>query len=543
VTDREPAESPCSSRGEDRTRVALCDAVVDWAIRCAEGAAERRDFERAVRWALVAARTASNFGGGRLVIPRIEHLLGRIGRSLPSLDGDVPSADPRVHWVHVMSEAHSVGGHTALVRRWIELDPADATHDVVLTFQTQCVVPSLADAVAARGGRVIPLGHVDSLVDRASQLRGLLTHAHVVVFHTHQWDVVATAACAHADGPPVLILNHADHEFWVGASVADALIHIRPSGREYAARHRGGRRHLYLPVPIPEPAARNNDPIEARAAARAALGVPLDAAVALTIGTPFKYTPVCDADFWACARQILERVQNGIIMAVGPYPHDPAIVRCASLTGGRLLAFGIRADLPLFHEAADLYLEGFPFGSLTAMLEAAAAGLAVVRAPAPCPPPFTSDGEALQGLPQPADFAAYVATSAKLLSDQTARRAEALDISAAVRRVHLGPAWAAALTALQHAVPRGGDSGEWAPPAPVRHAHAERWAQFRALVSGSEPVAFAKEAATELDLAMTGDWSLAVAILAARRHARAYGARRVEWIPLWRARPRRLASG
>jgi hypothetical protein len=179
----------------------------------------------------------------------------------------------------------------------------------------------------------------------------------------------------------------------------------------------------------------------------------------------------------------------------------------------------------LFFDAADVYIEGFPFGSLTAMLEAAAAGLAVVRAPVPCPPPFSSDGEALKTLPQPASFDAYVATCVQLLTGADVRRAAAHEISAAVRRVHVGGAWVSALAELRAAIPRRSVAAAWTPPAPAKPALAEQWAHLMAIVSGSEPMACAKVVATELGLELVGDWRLTAALLAARRHAGAYSCR------------------
>jgi glycosyltransferase involved in cell wall biosynthesis len=530
--------SPSTAGVDDaQARVIFCDAVVDWALRRAEEAHAREALEESLRWLLVAARTASRFGGSRLVIPSLEKLLREPGQTLASvdvratIDDGSAMADRRPGWLHVMSEAHTVGGHTALVRRWITFDPSDATHSVVLTFQDRCIVPELADAAAGRGGDVIPLGDIDRLIDRANRLRALIAGAGVIVFHTHQWDVVAAAACTYEEGPPVLFLNHADHEFWVGASIADALIHTRRSGLEYAERHRGGRQHLYLPVPIPAPPARTAEEQQsARLAARAALDLPPDAAVALTIGTPPKYTPVPGVDFFECARRILDRVPGGALIAVGPGPHEPLVARLSTDTDGRFKALGIRHDLPLFFDAADVYIEGFPFGSLTALLEAAAAGLAVVRAPVPCPPPFTSDGEALTTLPQPASFDAYVTTCVQLLTVADLRRAAAHEISAAVRRVHVGGAWASALAELQAAIPRRGVAAAWAPPAPAKPALAERWAHFMAIVSGSEPMAYAKAMATELGLELVGDWRLTADLLAVRRHAGAYSCRCIDSI-------------
>src|SRR5262245_38525549 len=210
---------------DDHARVIFCDAVVDWALRRAEQA----NAEESLRWLLVAARTASRFGGSRLAIPSLEWLLRGPARAVASVvrpttdHRSAMAGDRRPRWLHVMSEAHTVGGHSALVPRWIRLDPSNATHSVVLTFPDRCIVPELADVAAGSGGEVTPLGGIDRLIVRANRLRALIAGADVVVFHTHQWDVVAAAACTYAEGPPVLFLNHADHEFWVGASIADAL--------------------------------------------------------------------------------------------------------------------------------------------------------------------------------------------------------------------------------------------------------------------------------------------------------------------------------
>ena len=68
--------------------------------------------------------------------------------------------------------------------------------------------------------------------------------------------------------------------------------------------------------------------------------------------------------------------------------------------------------------AATVYLEGFPFGSLTAMLEAALAAVPPVMAPALCPLPYRSDDFALHDEPVPEDVDAYVARALALASRQ-----------------------------------------------------------------------------------------------------------------------------
>ena len=42
-----------------------------------------------------------------------------------------------------------------------------------------------------------------------------------------------------AGGPPVILLNHASHTFWVGASIADLVLNLRQAAQDLAKRHRG----------------------------------------------------------------------------------------------------------------------------------------------------------------------------------------------------------------------------------------------------------------------------------------------------------------
>src|SRR6185437_3034845 len=100
------------------------------------------------------------------------------------------------------------------------------------------------------------------------------------------------------------------------------------------------------------------------------------------------------------AATILRARPHVQLLAVGPN-EDARWRDLRAATGGRARALGPRHDLPRIHAAADVYLEGFPVGSPTALLEAGLRGLACVRAPADVPPPFAIDGPALDALAQP----------------------------------------------------------------------------------------------------------------------------------------------
>jgi hypothetical protein len=117
-----------------------------------------------------------------------------------------------------------VGGHTVLARRWIARNPGRRVHDVVLTGRAvDAADPALASAALASGGTVRSVADVASLRGRARALRALAARADVVVLHVHMWDVLSSLAFAYAGGPPVLLMNHADHAFWVGAALTARL--------------------------------------------------------------------------------------------------------------------------------------------------------------------------------------------------------------------------------------------------------------------------------------------------------------------------------
>ena len=120
-------------------------------------------------------------------------------------------------------------------------------------------------------------------------------------------------------------------------------------------------------------------------------------------------------------------------------------------TAGRVVTAGPQPDVRLYHDAADGYLEGFPFGSPTALLEVAQRGLPCVRAPRCVSPPFAFDGPALAGLDQPLDLADYARAAIALVDDPQERRRQGLALAASVRRHHAPLAW---LDRLREALPR-----------------------------------------------------------------------------------------
>lgn len=415
------------------------------AITCAE-----HDVEAAAGWALLSAEIADKMGCGRLMSAELEELLVKLATRIPVPKRGTPSDQRR--WLHVFSEVPSIGGHAALAARWIALDSGQDRHSLVTTSQEAADVPqTMYDVITSKGGTVRGLGGVKSLNERARRLREIAwQEADVVVLHVHMWDVVPVIAFGVPGGPPVLLLNHADHTFWVGATVADSVINLRRSGQEVTEKWRGVDRHAYLPIPLPMPIG--YDPHLGRTI-RAELGIPEQTTVFLTVGSHHKYITIGEVNFIDTACRLLKKVPDAYLIAVGPAADHADWQAARDVTGGRLLAVGPKHELAGYFAAADVYIEGFPFGSLTALLEAGLAGLPCVRAPIVCPPPFTSDGEALDHLPQPTDLDDYISQATVLATSPTYRRSQSKALKEAIERIHLGTDWQSFLDEIKARLP------------------------------------------------------------------------------------------
>jgi hypothetical protein len=485
------------SERDNQASLAASDAVFAWCLRSALRMEREGDIERAALWAYVAAGTGIYYGHSHLCSPPLETLVARLGTTIaPASPGTIASdsgGSRGRRWLHVFSETLIFGGHTVLARRWIGHDRSGDRHALALTMQSADKVESgLARAVTATGGSVKSVAGEGGLVRRAARLRQLaIESADVVVLHAHQWDVVPSMAFAAAGGPPVLLLNHADHAFWVGVSVADTVIDIRDSGLALSRRFRGVRRSAMLPVPLEDRGLAPPD----RTTAAARLDDPtlLDAGlVLLTVGSGYKYRKLAGLDFPETLARIVEMLPECVAIAVGPEANDPLWQALKAQTRGRVRAVGLDADLAAWHAAADLYLEGFPVGSYTALLEVALAGRAFVRKPLLAPPEeLPIDRGGLAGIEPPATPDAYVLQAMQYAHDPQVRSRDARATRSAVLATHCGEGWMARLEDLRGSLPSAHEPSTVGDLPSLTPGLRDYWARFHAAPRYEGPLEFA----------------------------------------------------
>jgi len=356
-----------------RARVAAAGAALaDMERRITELAAAGDD-ALAAAWAQVASDLAWNTPPGVLASPAIDDALEAIGlRQVPRAPR-LPRGDGPERVLHVITECAAVGGHSRMAWRWIGRDE-ERVPTLALTRHRGDVPAPLAAALAARGGEAVHVrGH--DLLERARAL-GRLVDAHdLVVLHIHPMEVAASLALAdRATRPPVLLVNHADHCFWLAPRVADLVVSTRPAAGRLCAARRGvhPERCAVLPVPA-EPAAAPPP----RDAARRALGLADGDVAMVAMASAYKLAAIDDIGFVDLVEPALAAIPDAVVLVVGPDDEGPW-AEARARAGGRLRAMGRLDDPSGVLAAADLFLDGYPCSSLTAALEAAALGIPVV---------------------------------------------------------------------------------------------------------------------------------------------------------------------
>jgi hypothetical protein len=160
---------------------------------------------------------------------------------------------------------------------------------------------------------------------------------------------------------------------------------------------------------------------------------------------------------------------------------------------GRIRVLGTvwQSELALIHEAADVYIEGFPFGTTTSLLEAALKGIPVVLAPAQCPPPYGSDGVALDAIvTRPRTVEEYKIRIIQLSNSEAERSLQGYQLRTSVTEHHTGSGWRQHLEDAIKKLPREHCIYPSIMPVRTQDPIHEYWSTFIAKVSSGYEEAF-----------------------------------------------------
>lgn len=472
-----------------QTQLDYADSIAEWFLEMGEAHNLRADFTNGLKSTYIAAAILSR-QNRILASPRLEsnlrHVAGCFADDNRDRKGQPHKSGGKETCLHVLSEALPAGGLTAMAIRWMRNDRSRRIHSVALLSRRLPIPTALLTAVRDSGGNVYTANPDDSFLHQGAWLRKLANDwATYVILHVDVSDVICGVAFGKKGGPPVLLVNHTAHSFWTGASIADLVVNCRGSALEgfWTGTYRGTPKYATVPIPLLEPEATAAEiplDLELKRQAKKSIGIPPDSFVILTVGSAFKYIPANSLDFVEVVEGILRLLPKAFLLAVG-FNADSRWSNASLRVESRIKALGTmsQSQLAKIHEATDIYIEGFPFGTTTSLLEAGLKGIPVVLAPAQCPPPYGSDGVALDDtLERPRTLEEYKDRIIRLSSNSDERTLLGEKIRASVTKHHTGPGWRQYLEEAIRALPQEHEIYPSLEPVRTPDAIHEYWSAF-----------------------------------------------------------------
>lgn len=435
------AADAAAGRTPNEQRLARNFAEFEHYLQRARGYLERGELATAAAHCAIASHVATQNHAGIFWSPRAEKILNTIGRMRETRTADAPVKTEFRRILQVATQVSAVGGHTKLLCQWVREDKG-RVHSLALTQHRGPTPDFVHETFQASGGCVEQLNHrPGGQLDWARRLAEIAEDFDLIILHTYCEDTLPLLAFAdtvkHA---PVLVLNHADHIFWYGPSVCHLSINLRDAAQDISIGRRGiaPERNILLPT-LAESVVRTRS----RDEAKRELGIDPNTVLMVSAARRQKYRTMHGVTFADIHAPLLEKHPEATLLVVGAgEPEDWAPVKARF--GDRLRSLPEQPNPKIYFEAADIYVDSFPFVSSTSLMEAAGYELPTVTI-------FTYPQEArIFGINHVAlvgttllatSFDQYREMLSELISDPARRRSLGAAARDAVVKAHNTPGW------------------------------------------------------------------------------------------------------
>lgn len=432
----------------------VSNKIVEFCTSMAQNSYLNGKYEASMNWVYFAATVAWSIHPGFFYNKKLEILIKQISNqaySAPVLKNVANKSDKLKRQVlHVISTVSGIGGHTRAAAMWIKNSNKflpGQIHHLCITQQRITQIPSwLVTIVKENGGKVFILPKAKGFIEKAKILREMSNNMELIVLYIHPNDPIANLALSDFQMPAkVIFFNHADHTFSFGGDISDAVFDFRPSGQRITMSRRGCQASYLVPIPlVQEPKIIYNHKLD-KEKVRQKFGIDSTDHILITIGDEYKYKAALGYDFKRCVRKILEKNQLVKIYAIG-IPNKGEWKQLSKETSKRFIPLGRIKEKILLEDyltVADIYMEGFPFGSLTAMLEAGLHCLPIQRMQNLQAPILSGDDVALDKIVSIAtDEEKYVQGVLDLVNEPIHRRNNlGLKIRESIINNHCGENW------------------------------------------------------------------------------------------------------
>lgn len=294
----------------------------------------------------------------------LENEIIKIGRKIKF----VPTVKPHKRkMLHVMTKAYNAGGHTTVVRNWIQWDK-DRQYSMVLTDMKQEEVPSnVLEAVSASQGKLICLE--GNYTEKAKQLLEISQDFERIILHIHMYDVVPILAYSNCNWKiPVYFYNHADFRFSYGYSIADAVLNLNQFDLEKSREYRGVSDDKNLILRSPNGGFTDSIVMDENIANDLISKYRIDknAKLIVSMGQEFKYEDIIDYSFTEFVYKLMNKSSANIqFIIIGPDPKRKKWKELEDRTNGHARAIGYidRKEVYGLIKMCNLFICSFPMRS------------------------------------------------------------------------------------------------------------------------------------------------------------------------------------
>jgi len=349
-------------------RVAGNKKYLDVSLSIAAKMVKDKEYEAAANYAGTLANFAWQNCTGYYANWQLEGILNDIGQHVEEIGYKAKSGNTggKLNVLHIATELYNSGGHTKLLLNWVKNDISNNSR-ILVTRQTIKELPEKnIKSCGLDMSYFISLEEKANILDKATELRKIANGYDCIILHTHPDDVIAVMALSSTNLPPVAFLNHADHIFWIGASVSDLVLQIRAVNIKIDEVRRKLTNQFFLPIPVPD------DTVETEyVQVRKELSVDENTILLLSTGTEYKFVPTPQYNFFKHVIEVLDKHKNAVLYIAG-VSADSALA--TEYAHKQIVYLGEINDLYRYETACDIYLEGYPVPSFTALLQAGKKG-------------------------------------------------------------------------------------------------------------------------------------------------------------------------
>ena len=282
--------------------------------------------------------------------------------SLNETESNIPAL--KKDCLHVITEPYMIGGHTRLME---QLATMHTNKPDILVTRASTDVALLRTKVFFDNAYVIS---AESRQERISKIFDIIKNYTKIVLHTHPNDIEAIISCGvlkRKTEVKVFFVNHADHVFTYGSSVADIYFEISSYGKslDNFKKITGKKSFLGIPVANKNAAAKN-------------INIRKDGALNFfSAASATKFKPSKGFDIRPAIESILSEYKRSVFWIVGANLYTSTWWWVLKVKYGR--RFKVIPALPYISycnllEKADFYMDSYPLPGGTAFCEQVLSG-------------------------------------------------------------------------------------------------------------------------------------------------------------------------